>query len=188
MVPGTIPLELTRPRFSHTGNRRTGTRWDGLESSLGAVGFAPIAHDLRLLARTHRTGVARPLLWNPSTGDRTDLVLDELAGEIFPGGWSPERTRLLLRQFKPAVAQLDVYDLERRPLTCRQRPSDPYGRTFFGPQGEIVAEWQDSTHPVRLIALDQEHMRRVVDRVLSERGPPWGGEPSGLLLHATMVA
>jgi hypothetical protein len=91
-----------------TSGRRMGTLWDGPGSSLEAVGFAPVAHDLRLLARTHRTGVARPLLWNPSTGERTDLVLDEREGEISPGGWSPEGTRLLLPQVNRAVAQLSV--------------------------------------------------------------------------------
>lgn len=159
-----------------TSGQRIGTLWDGPESSLEAGGFAPVAHDLRLLARTNRTGVARPLLWNPCTGERTDLVLDELEGEVYPGGWSPEGTRLLLRQFNRAAEQLYVYDLERRTLTRLQRPSGTYGRTFFGTQGEIVAEWQDSTHPVRLIALDGEtgvQTRTILATNAVPVGRPW---------------
>jgi dipeptidyl aminopeptidase/acylaminoacyl peptidase len=156
--------------------QRIGMLWDGPESSLEAVGFAPVAPDLRLLARTNRTGVTRPLLWNLCTGERTDLALDELEGEVYPGGWSPEDTRLLLRQFNRAVEQLYVYDLERRTLTRLQPPSGTYGRTFFGPQGEILAEWQDSTHPVRLIALDGEtgaQTRTILATDVVPVGRPW---------------
>jgi dienelactone hydrolase len=155
---------------------RMGTLWDGPESSLEAVGFAPVARDLRLLARTNRTGVTRPLLWNPGTGERTDLALDELEGEVYPGGWSPEGTCLLLRQFSRAVAQLHVYGLERRTLTRLQHPSGTYWRMFFGPQGEILAEWQDSTHPVQLIALDGEtgvQTRTILAPNAVPPGHPW---------------
>jgi dipeptidyl aminopeptidase/acylaminoacyl peptidase len=153
-----------------------GTLWDGPESSLAALGFAPVAHDLRLLARTNRTGLTRPLLWNPWTGERIDLAPDELEGEVYPGGWSSEGTRLLLRQFNRAVAQLYVYDLEHRTLTRLQHPRGTYARTFFGPQGEIVAEWQDSTHPVRLIALDGEtgvQTRTILATDAVSGGHPW---------------
>jgi dipeptidyl aminopeptidase/acylaminoacyl peptidase len=97
-------------------------------------------------------------------------------GEVYPGGWSPEGTRLLLRQFNRAAEQLYVYDLERRTLTRLHRPSGTYRRTFFGTQGEIVAEWQDSTHPVWLIALDGEtglQTRTILEIDAVPVGRPW---------------
>ena len=124
-----------------------GTLWDGPESSLAAVGFAPVAHDLRLLARTNRTSVTRPLLWNPWTGERIDLALDELEGEVYPGGWSSEGTRLLLRQFNRAVAQLYVYDLEPRTLTRLQHPVAP---TRERSSGRKARSWPSGrTRPTR---------------------------------------
>jgi hypothetical protein len=56
--------------------------WDGPESSLQPIAFSPLPGDCRLLATTNRTGIARPLLWNPYTGERTDLPLDDLDGAI----------------------------------------------------------------------------------------------------------
>src|SRR5919199_3218472 len=50
--------------------------WDGPDSSIQPSAFAPLAGDARLLATTNRTGLKRPLLWEPSTGERIDLALE----------------------------------------------------------------------------------------------------------------
>jgi Tol biopolymer transport system component/dienelactone hydrolase len=136
-----------------------GELWDGPGNSLEAVAFSPIIGDLRLLGTTDRTGVKRPLIWNPRTGDRTDLAFEELEGEIIPLEWSFDGKRILLCQFSRAVQQLYTYDLMSDTLTLLDHPSGTFGffgdaRTYWGPEGEIFAQWQDSTHPPQLIALD----------------------------------
>jgi dienelactone hydrolase len=135
--------------------------WDGPENSVEAVTFSPVAGDLRLLATTNRTGVKRPLLWNPRTGERTDLVLDELEGEVVPLDWSSDGERILLCEFNYASQQLYTYNLRSRRLTRLDHPSGTFGffggaGTYFGPGSELFAQWQDSTHPPQLIALDGE--------------------------------
>src|SRR5262249_34030484 len=130
--------------------------WDGPESSLQPIAFSPLPGDYRLLATTNRTGIARPLLWNPYTDERTDLPLDDLDGAIIPLDWSADGAHILLCQFIHAVQQLYLYPLAGNTLTRLQHPGGTFWRTYFGPQGEIFAQWQDSTHPPCLIALASE--------------------------------
>ncbi len=79
---------------------------DGEESSIEIVEFSPLNGDMRLLATTNRTGFKRPVLWNPRTGERTDLTLDELQGDVVPEAWSPDGSRILLCQFPEVIGNL----------------------------------------------------------------------------------
>ena len=73
--------------------------WDGAGTSLEPLQFSPQPGDLRLLGTTNRSGLKRPFLWNPRTGERTDLDFQDLAGEVIPLDWSPDGTYILLCQF-----------------------------------------------------------------------------------------
>jgi dipeptidyl aminopeptidase/acylaminoacyl peptidase len=131
--------------------------WDGPESSIQMAAFAPRPGDTRILATTNRSGVMRPLIWNPRTGERIDLALDDLAGDIVPLDWSPDANQILLCRFERAVQQLYIYDLVSKELRRLAHPGGTfglYGATYFEPGGAIFAQWQDSTHPSQLIALD----------------------------------
>jgi dipeptidyl aminopeptidase/acylaminoacyl peptidase len=147
--------------FDTASGEQIAELWDGPENSVEGVAFSPVAGDLRLLATTNCTGVRRPLLWSPRTGERTDLVLDELEGEIAPLDWSSDGERILLCEFNSASQQIYTYNLPSHRLTRLDHPSGTFGffggaGTYFGPEGELFAQWQDSTHPPQLIALDGE--------------------------------
>jgi dienelactone hydrolase len=142
--------------FDSTTGERVAELWDGEECSLEAAGFAPLPGDTRLLASSDRSGVKRPLIWNVRTGERTDLELGELEGEVTPLDWSPDARQVLLCRFSQAVQQLYIYDIERQKLRRLDHPGGSYslyGATYFSPGGEIFAQWQDATHPSQLIAL-----------------------------------
>jgi dipeptidyl aminopeptidase/acylaminoacyl peptidase len=134
--------------------------WDGPGTSLEDVLFSPRAGDLRMAATTNRSGAKRPLIWNPGTGERIDLELPDLAGEVFPVDWAPDGRHLLLCQFAQAVQQLYLYDLASHARTRLNHPGGTFdffagSGTYFGPGGgEILAQWQNATHPAQLIALD----------------------------------
>jgi Tol biopolymer transport system component len=98
------------PAFDTVSGEQIGDLFDGPETSMNAIAFSLVAGDFRLLATTNRTGVDRPLIWNPRTGDRIDLTLEELEGEVIPLDWSDDGTLLLLAQFNQAVKHL--YDLQ----------------------------------------------------------------------------
>lgn len=133
--------------------------WDGPGTSIEAGGFSPRPGDLRMAGTTDRTGVRRPFIWNLRTGERADLDLADLTGEVLPLDWSPDGKRLLLCQFTQAVQQLYFYDLAPQTLTRMNHPEGTFGvfaagGIYFGPRGEIFAQWQDAAHPPQLIALD----------------------------------
>ncbi len=155
--------------------------WDGSGSSLEPVAFSPVAGDFRLLASTNRSGVKRPLIWNPRTGERADLPFDELDGEVASLDWSSDGERILLSQFNQAVERLYVYNLAHSALTRLDHPGGTltfYGLpgAYFGPAGEVFAHWQDSTHPAQLIALDDRtgaRTRTVLTAGDAPPGHPW---------------
>lgn len=132
---------------------------DGFDSSLRPVAFAPAAHDDRLLAMTNASGANRPLIWDVKSGERTNLPLEALEGEVMPVDWSPDGARILLVHYSKAVQQLYVYNLNTQSLTRLNHPGGTFSffgsaGTYYGSDTEIFAQWQDSTNPPRLIALD----------------------------------
>jgi dipeptidyl aminopeptidase/acylaminoacyl peptidase len=133
--------------------------WDGEGTSLEPVAFSPRPDDFRLLASANRTGNVRPVIWNPRSEERWDWALPELAGDVAPLDWSPDGKCLLLCQSNQAVQQLYVYNLEAGTLMRLEHPSGTLGflggvGTYYASDDEILAQWQDSTHPSQLIALD----------------------------------
>lgn len=159
-----------------SNGQRLAELWDGPRTSLQFHGFAPLAGDGRLLASTNRTGVKRPLIWNPRTGERTDLGLDELPGDIVPLDWSPDGRRVLLMQVDQAVQRLYVVDLVAGSLARLNHPGGTFGNgTCFGPAGEVFARWEDSTHPGQLIALDRP--TGALRRTLLAAGEALPGHP-----------
>ena len=156
--------------FDTTTGEQIADMWDGEGTSLEPLGFSPRPGDFRLAGTTNRTGLKRPFIWNPRTGERIDLDFTTLPGEIFPLDWSSDGKRLLLCQFNQAVQQLYLYDLSSHALRKLNHPSGTFGffaglGTYFGPEGEIFAQWQDAAHPSQLIALDEQsgkHTRTVL--------------------------
>jgi dipeptidyl aminopeptidase/acylaminoacyl peptidase len=126
------------------------------ESRIDAIRFAPLAGDLRVACTTNRSGLQRPFIWNPSTGERVDLRVNDLGGEITPVDWSTNGQQLLMWQVYRAVERFYLYDIASGAIAERHFPSGAYNRVYFSPNGEVFAEWQNSTHPQRLIALENK--------------------------------
>jgi pimeloyl-ACP methyl ester carboxylesterase len=126
------------------------------ECRIIAIRFAPLAGDFRVACTTNRSGLQRPLIWNPSSGERVELSVHDLAGEITPVDWSADGKQLLLWQVYQAVDQFFLYDIASGAIAKLPLPSGAYNRVYFGPNEEIFAEWQNSTHPQQLIALENK--------------------------------
>jgi dipeptidyl aminopeptidase/acylaminoacyl peptidase len=120
-----------------------------------------------LAATTNRSGFARPLVWCPRTGERRDLQVDDLDGDVTPLDWTLDDNRLLLRQTYRARHRLWIYDVVNDDLRELDHPDGTYASgASFGPYGEILANWEDATHPPQVIALDPETgslMRTALD-------------------------
>lgn len=131
--------------------------WDGEGASITPGAFSPVPGDSRLTAATSKSGYNRPLIWNPRTGERRDLILDGVEGEVNPWDWSPDGRLILLGQLHQAKTQLYIYDLDTDRVTRLDHPEGAIGGwsgPFFTSGGEIFAILEDATSPPRLIALD----------------------------------
>lgn len=149
--------------------------WDE-GASVEAVSFAPVAGTTRLLATSDRSGDRRPLIWDPISGERRDMTLEELEGEVMALDWSPDGHRILLANITQAVPQLYTFDLDSDTLTRLDHPRGTFmmhdgAGTYFASEDEIFAQWQNSENPSRLIALDSR-TGRLVRTVLSAGNPP----------------
>lgn len=142
--------------FDLASGEQIGEIFDGAENSVEAAMFSPVLGDTRLLAVSTQTGYRRPFLWNVQTGERAELNVGDLAGELYPTDWSDDGETILLRQFDQAVQRLYRYDLRTDRLTPLAAPAGSYAAVYFGPNDEIYAEWHNSAQPPRLIALDAQ--------------------------------
>jgi dipeptidyl aminopeptidase/acylaminoacyl peptidase len=165
-------LQFTLLAFDTPTGRQIGTLHDE-QSSIQPVKFSPLDGDMRVLAMSNRSGYNRPVLWNIHTGERTDIMLDELEGEIEPLDWSSDGQKLLLKQFSQAVPRLFVYDLWNERLVRLQHPVYGYiNNAYFMPGDEIYVSCDDSTHDLHLVALDAgTGMEKRVVFELSETPP-----------------
>ncbi len=155
-----------------------GELWDEA-ASIEPSRFSPVPGDMRLAATTNKSGFGRPLIWNPRTGERTDISLPEVEGEISVWDWSPDGQQLLLCQLNQAVYQIYRYDLRDNRLHQLNHPGGTIGGFMGGqwlPSDEIFLTWQDATHPSQLVALDAntgEMKRMVLAADDAPGGRPW---------------
>lgn len=127
------------------------------DGSLSPVGFSPVAGDTRFLADTDVSGYNRPVIWDVKTGDRLDIPLDDMEGDVLTWGWSDDGKRLLLAHLNQAVYQLYVYDLDKSLLHAVKTPKGSYFGGYFSTDGtEIFTTWSDATHPAHIIAINIE--------------------------------
>ena len=183
-----IITSTERTTFQHNGlvafetssGKRIGELWEE-GSSLMASGFSPLAGDFRLLASSTLTGYSRPFIWNPMTGERIELSLPGLSGDVSPVEWSNDGKRILLVESHLARQRMAIYDTDSGRLTRLNHPDGVYGMaipfvsaTAFS-DGEILAVWQDSTNPPQVIALNSRTGERT--RTVLPAGPVLPGHP-----------
>ncbi|NUM43193.1 MAG: S9 family peptidase [Anaerolineales bacterium] len=146
--------------------------WDGENTSIDALMFSPVPGEARFLARSNRSGTETLLIWNPRTGERTDLVFPGVQGSANALDWTDDG-RILFRTFNQAVQQFYVFDEKSGMVTKLDHPSGTLFGSFFAPTGEIFAQLEDAAHPTRLVALDGQTGKYVRD-VLSAGEVPVG--------------
>lgn len=144
--------------------RVVGELADGPGFGLGAFAWSPIPGDDRLLIGHEREDLLRPAIWNPVTGERTDLAFD-LPGEAIPICWWPDASAILLAHLFRGRDRLYRVDLVTGALTEILHPTGEILGAAVRPDGEV---W------LRLAAADR------ASRILNDRGdevlpaPPGG--------------
>lgn len=156
--------------------------WDGENTSISTrtlphyIHFSPISGDTRLVGSSNRTGNEMPFIWDPCTGERSDLKLDGVTGSIVVCDWSPDGKYLLLREFSKAVQQFYSYNIENKTLTKLNHPAGTIENPYFTQNGEIYGHLSDAATPERLVALDGktgELKRTVLEAGVVPPGREW---------------
>ncbi|HEU5383399.1 MAG TPA: prolyl oligopeptidase family serine peptidase [Ktedonobacteraceae bacterium] len=144
------------------------------EASVEGGRFAPLPGDLRVLVTSDKSGVRRPAIWNPTSGERDELAIADLQGEVSAIDWSPDAKRLLLYQFWQASSQLYLYDIADRHLILLQQPAGSLveGAVYFRPDGDICAHQENATTPIHLILLDGETGKQKQTVFAAPESPP----------------
>ena len=140
-----------------TSGERVAELWDGPDSSVSSVHLSVDPADRRIVLASDVGGELRPLLWDAATGRRARIEVPG-PGEVVPWDWGPNGM-VLLSRVANAVQELSLFDTARGRLQRLNHPPGMYG--FWGEagcwitaEGDIVAQWQDSTHPSTVILLD----------------------------------
>src|SRR5262249_50245340 len=147
------------------------------------IRFCPLAGDPRFLATSDRSGQTRPLVYNPRTGERAELQLDSLAGDVIPLDWSEDGRTLLLCHQARAHERLYRYDVATHRLQSLAHPSGSVtGRlsdsgTYFAPgSAEIFVQWENGVQPPQVMAIDAhtgEQTRSVLRLEEPNPGHAW---------------
>ena len=159
--------------FDLTSGALLAELWDGKGTSHGLGDFSPLPGDFRILSTTSKTGYSRPIIWNPRSGERRDLAIDEIPGEVNAWAWSNNANDVLLSQFNHAEHQLYLYHLETDRVTKLDHPKGVLGsffdRGFFSGKSEIFITCQNLTRSPRLVALDASTGRELYTVLETEK-------------------
>ncbi|CAF1016441.1 unnamed protein product [Adineta ricciae] len=119
--------------------------------------FASLPNDIRLLAKSNRTGANRPLIWNVRTNEQIDFIFDQfgIEGDIDPLDWSEDGNFILLLHIHNAIFRLYCYSIVDKTINALiEQPSGMIHDARFGPDGTIVVQWENAHTPRRIVALN----------------------------------
>ncbi|RDG36460.1 S9 family peptidase [Streptomyces corynorhini] len=153
-----------------------GTRELGLE----VLGFAPVDGDGRLLVGHQRRGRWEPLVWNPLTGEETDLAI-ELPGDV-NAEWYPDGSGLLVSHSFEARAELWRYDFAKSALIQVETPTGTVSGATARPDGSVEYLWSSAARPPEVrstaggVVLDPPGMRAPASVPVEDA---WAEGPGG---------
>lgn len=161
-------IERTALRvISASSGERVGDLADG-QTRLLPVAWSPVRGDQRLVVLHERDGWERPAVWNPVTGERTDLD-PGLDGALFCEDWYPDGTALLLRHSLEGRDRLLRYDLATGDVTAVIDPEGAIDAAAVRPDGQVWARVHSSASPPRWVDLTGAEAVRL----------PGDGQPTG---------
>ncbi|MEV7426013.1 prolyl oligopeptidase family serine peptidase [Streptomyces sp. NPDC091212] len=153
-----------------------GTRELGLE----VLGFAPVDGDPRLLIGHQRRGRWEPAVWNPLTGEETDLAI-ELPGDV-NAEWYPDGSELLVSHSFEARGELWRYDFAKSALIQVETPTGTVSGATARPDGSVEYLWSSSARPPEVrstaggVVLDPPGMRAPASVPVEDA---WAEGPGG---------
>lgn len=176
-------LRVVRPDGSTVAeldDSEGGTKELGLE----VLGFVPVEGDARLLIAHQRTGRWEPMIWNPLSGETTELAID-LPGDV-GADWYPDGSALLVSHSYRARSDLWRYDLAEGVLTkVETPPGSVTGATARPLAGEPGAEGSVSIEYMWSSAAQPPQVRSAAGAVVLD--PPGMKAPSSVPVEDAWV-
>ena len=114
-----------------------GELWDGHNKGLDAVAFSPVDGDVRLLLTNELTGVPRPTIWDPASGQRRDYDLADVEGDVTAWGWWPDGSAVLVSRSLRGRDDLWRLDVESGELTQVDAPTGSILAAKVRPDGSV---------------------------------------------------
>ncbi|MFZ4434120.1 MAG: prolyl oligopeptidase family serine peptidase [Microthrixaceae bacterium] len=142
------------------------TLTDGPSAPVRRVAFSNVEGDPRLLANTERTGFARPVVWNPLTGERIDIGLEDLHGDAIALDWNARRGRVLILHNDAGVHALLEHDLASGVTSLLSAQPGAYAdfdvadafpvifSSHYAPDGALRLVHSRWDQPIRVLELD----------------------------------
>jgi dipeptidyl aminopeptidase/acylaminoacyl peptidase len=161
---------------------------DGPGFGLGAFAWSPVPGDPRLLVGHELVDLARPAIWNPVSGERTELRVD-LPGEAIPVDWWPDASAILIDHLFRGRDHLYRYDLGTGALTEILHPPGEILGAGVRPDGEV---WLQVTSGERASRIVNDRGEEVLPTPPGVReGRPYREwlfrNPAGETIHGWLV-
>jgi len=150
--------------------------------------WSPLPGDQRLAFTSELGRFERPAIWDLGTGERRDVAV-ELPGAVFPVGWWPDASALLVRHELEGRAQLYRLDVGREaiePVADPEGDIEEDGGAAIRPDGSVWFKTSDATRPWSIESETGE------DVFAADADAPGGrpyrsfrfGDPAGETIHA----
>lgn len=142
----------------------------GTGSGLDAFAWSPVPGDPRLLILTEEENLARPAIWDPVGGERTDVPFD-LPGEVIPLDWWPDGRSILVAHLYRGRDQLLRADLASGATTEVLHPRGEIHGARVRPDGRVWLRVSSGDRASRLLSDRGEELLRPETPGLREGRP-----------------
>ncbi len=149
------------------------------ELGLTVLGFAPVAGDVRLLVGHQRHGRWEPMVWNPLTGETTELDLG-LPGDV-SAEWYPDGDALLIvhsHQARSEMWRCEITGTGHGEPTRVETPTGSVSGATARPDGTVEYLWSSAAKP--------PEVRSTTGAVVLD--PPGRKAPESVAVEDTWVA
>ena len=136
---------------------------------LEPLAVSPVAGDQRVLVGHERRGRDELLLWDPVSGDATELILD-LPGDL-DADFTPDGRALLVLHSRAGRTTVHRYDLASRSLTTLPTARGVVAGATARPDGAVWYRWTDGASAGRLRALAVDGTDRELFRPPGDPAP-----------------
>lgn len=148
---------------------RVAEKWDGSGLGLGALDFAPVTGDTRLLVSHERRGREELLIWDVVADTETELELG-LPGEV-SADWFPDGSALLIAHTHRARTTMHRYDIATGVLADLPTSTGTVGSASVRPDGSVEYTWSSAASPGRVRTLSSSGEDRVLLTPGGDRAP-----------------